>query len=144
VDYGAPHGSAVVAVANGVVVSAGRAGGGGNQIRLRHAGGYETYYLHLSRFAKRLRAGTRVAQKEVIGYVGSTGTATGPHLDYRIRKNGVFVNPRIEHGKLPPGDPISRTQMAAFYESRDAVRDRMMTAFADAATAKPDAVRAIQ
>ena len=144
VDYGAPHGSAVVAVANGVVVSAGRAGGGGNQVRIRHAGGYETYYLHLSRFARGIRAGARVSQKDVIGYVGSTGTATGPHLDYRIRKNGAFVNPRVEHARLPPGDPISRTQLAAFYESRDVVRGRMMTALADSAAAKPDAVRAIQ
>jgi murein DD-endopeptidase MepM/ murein hydrolase activator NlpD len=144
VDYGAPRGSAVLSVAHGVVVSAGWAGGGGNQVRIRHAGGYETYYLHLSRFAKGIRAGARVSQKDVIGYVGSTGTATGPHLDYRIRKNGVFVNPRVEHARLPPGDPISRTQLAAFYESRDAVRDRMMTALADSAAAKPDAVRAIQ
>ncbi|MEX2662365.1 MAG: M23 family metallopeptidase, partial [Vicinamibacterales bacterium] len=120
------------------------AGGGGNQVRIRHASGYETYYLHLSRFGKGIRAGARVSQKDVIGYVGSTGTATGPHLDYRIRKSGVFVNPRVEHARLPPGDPISRTQLAVFYESRDAVRDRMMTALADSAAAKPDAVRAIQ
>lgn len=144
VDYGAPHGSAVVAVAAGVVVSAGWAGGGGRQVRLRHAGGYETYYLHLSRFAKGIRAGARVAQKDVIGYVGSTGTATGPHLDYRIRKNGVFVNPRIEHAKLPPGTPIVGTQLAAFRQARDAVRDRMVTVLAESARAKPDAVRAIQ
>ena len=70
VDYGAPHGSAVVSVAAGVVVSAGWAGGGGNQVRLRHAGGYESYYLHLSRFGKGIRAGTRVDQGEVIGFVG--------------------------------------------------------------------------
>lgn len=144
VDYGAPQGSAVVAVAAGVVVSAGWAGGGGNQVRLRHAGGYETYYLHLSRFGKGIRAGRRVAQGDVIGFVGSTGTATGPHLDYRLRRNGVFVNPRVEHGKLPPGDPISATQLAAFQQSRDAVRERMATVLAESARARPDAVRAIQ
>lgn len=144
VDYGAPHGSAVVSVAAGVVVSAGRAGGGGNQVRIRHAGGYETYYLHLSRFAKGIRAGARVAQGEVIGYVGATGTATGPHLDYRLRKNGVFVNPRIEHGKLPPGEPIAGSMLAEFRQARDAVRERMATALADSVKARPDVVRAIQ
>lgn len=144
VDYGAPHGSPVVAVADGTVVSAGWAGGGGNQIRLRHSGGYETYYLHLSRFGKGVRAGTRVSQGAVIGYVGSTGTATGPHLDYRVRKKGVFVNPRVEHNNLPPGEPISRAHLAAFYRSRDDVRERMTTVLAEAAKARPDAVRAIQ
>lgn len=144
VDYGAPAGSAVVAVAAGVVVSAGWAGGGGNQVRLRHAGGYETYYLHLSRFGKGIRAGTRIAQGEVIGFVGSTGTATGPHLDYRLKKNGVFVNPRVEHGKLPPGEPITGTALTAFYQSRDAVRDHMATALAESSRNRPDAVRALQ
>ena len=144
VDYGAPTGSAVVSVAAGTVVSAGWAGGGGNQVRLKHAGGYETYYLHLSRFAKGVRTGTRVAQGEVIGYVGATGTATGPHLDYRLRKNGVFVNPRIEHSKLPPGEPITGKLLTAFYQSRDDARSRMTTALAEAPKSKPDVVRAIQ
>ena len=125
VDYGAPTGSAVVAVAAGSVVSAGWAGGGGKQVRLKHAGGYETYYLHLSRFAKGVRAGSRISQGEVIGYVGATGTATGPHLDYRLRKNGVFVNPRIEHGKLPPGEPITGQHLSAFYQARDDARARL-------------------
>lgn len=144
VDYGAPHGSAVVSVAAGVVVSAAWAGGGGNQVRIRHSGGYESYYLHLSRFGKGVRAGTRVAQGEVIGYVGATGTATGPHLDYRLRKNGVFVNPRIEHGKLPPGEPIGGVHLAAFRQHVDEVRGRMATALADASRGKLDAVKASQ
>ncbi len=144
VDYGAPTGSAVVSVAAGTVVSAGWAGGGGNQVRLKHAAGYETYYLHLSRFAKGVRAGTRVSQGEVIGFVGATGTATGPHLDYRLRKNGVFVNPRIEHGKLPPGEPITGKLLNAYFRSRDDVRSRMATALAEAPKPRPDAVRAIQ
>ena len=126
VDYGAPTGSAVVSVAAGTVVSAGWAGGGGNQVRLKHAGGYETYYLHLSRFAKGVRAGTRISQGEVIGYVGATGTATGPHLDYRLRKNGVFVNPRIEHGRLPPGEPITAEHLPAFNQARDDARARLI------------------
>ena len=144
VDYGAPTGSPVVAVSSGVVVSAGWAGGGGNQVRIRHAGGYESYYLHLSRFAKGVRAGTRVSQNDVIGYVGATGTATGPHLDYRLRKNGVFVNPITEHRKLPPGEPIGAAHRAEFRRTIATIQDRMTTMLAESAKAKPDAVRAIQ
>jgi murein DD-endopeptidase MepM/ murein hydrolase activator NlpD len=102
VDYGAPTGSPVVAVANGVVVSAGWAGGGGNQVRLRHSGGIETYYLHLSRFARGVRAGARVSQGEVIGYVGATGMATGPHLHYEVRHGGVNLDPS---GLIECGQP---------------------------------------
>lgn len=144
VDYGAPTGAEVVAVANGVVVSAGWAGGGGNQVRIRHAGGYESYYLHLSRFKKGIRAGTRVTQNQVIGYVGATGTATGPHLDYRLRKNGIFVNPTVEHGKLPPGEPIAGPQLAAFQRSMESIQARMVTVLAETPRGRPDAVRAIQ
>jgi murein DD-endopeptidase MepM/ murein hydrolase activator NlpD len=142
VDYGAPTGTAVQTVADGVVVSAGWAGGGGNQVRIRHAGGYETYYLHLSRFGKGIRGGTRVKQGEVVGYVGATGTATGPHLDYRVRKNGVFVNPRVEHAKLPPGEPLAGVHLAAFQQQIGDLRGRMAVALAEAASTKPDAVRA--
>ena len=142
VDYGAPHGAPVVAAASGTVVAAGWAGGGGNQVRIRHASGYESYYLHLSSFAKGIRAGAHVSQGELIGRVGSTGTATGPHLDYRLRRNGVFVNPRAEHAKLPPGDPIAPSQLAAFREIRDDVRGRMETMLAERARNRPDAVKA--
>jgi murein DD-endopeptidase MepM/ murein hydrolase activator NlpD len=144
VDYGAPYGSAVVSVAAGVVVSSGWAGGGGNQVRIRHASGYESYYLHLSRFGKGIHAGARIAQGEVIGYVGATGTATGPHLDYRLRKNGNFVNPRIEHGKLPPGEPIATANLAAFRAQVDQLQTRMTTVLASASPSKPDAVKAVQ
>jgi murein DD-endopeptidase MepM/ murein hydrolase activator NlpD len=141
IDYGAPIGAPVVAVANGVVLSAGWAGGGGNQIRIRHADGYESFYLHLSSFA--VRTGARVAQGQLIGRVGSTGTATGPHLDYRLRKNGVFVNPLVEHRRLPPGEPIPRLQLASFASARDDLLRRMTTGrAADASTRKPDAVAA--
>jgi murein DD-endopeptidase MepM/ murein hydrolase activator NlpD len=145
VDYGAPHGAPVVAVASGTVVSAGWAGAGGRQVRLRHAGGMETYYLHLSRFAKGVRAGQRVDQGQVIGYVGSSGTATGAHLDYRLKKNGVFVNPLVEHRKQPPGQPIPSTQLATFRQQRDGMLSRLAASLlADGAPTKPDAVRAIQ
>jgi len=119
VDYGAPTGTPVIAVANGTVVSAGLSGGSGNMVRLRHNNGYETYYLHLSRFASGMRRGRRVAQGDVIGYVGSTGLATGPHLDYRIRKNGTFVNPLTELRNMPPGDPVPEAYLADFLAVRD-------------------------
>ena len=144
VDYGAPTGSPVVAVANGVVVSAGWAGGGGNQVRIRHTNGYESYYLHLSRFGEGIRAGARVTQGQVIGRVGATGTATGPHLDYRLRRNGVFVNPRAEHAKLPPGEPIPAAHLPAFRQARDLALQRMTTALAEGARQRPDAVKALK
>lgn len=143
VDYGAPTGAPVVAVANGTVVSAGWAGGGGNMVRIRHASGFETYYLHLSAYGKGIRAGAHVTQGQLIGRVGSTGTATGPHLDYRLRKNGVFVNPLTEHRKLPPGEPIPPSELAAFGASRDDMLKQISTALAaDAARHVPDAARA--
>ena len=128
VDYGAPTGTPVIAVATGTVVSAGRSGGSGNMVRLRHTNGYETYYLHLSRFAGGVRRGTRVFQGQEIGYVGSTGLSTGPHLDYRMRKNGTFVNPLLEHRKLPPGDPVPEAHLGAFRAVRDAALARLGSA----------------
>jgi len=142
VDYGAPVGAPVVAVANGVVVSAGYGGGGGNTVRLRHASGYETYYLHLSAFGKSIRAGARVEQGQVIGRVGMTGSATGPHLDYRLRKNGAFVNPLLEHRRLPPGEPIPAVQLAAFRASRDRLLAQLSAAVLADTARKPDAVKA--
>ena len=123
VDYGAPTGTRVMAVASGTLVSAAPSGGSGNMVRLRHANGYETYYLHLSRFGKGLRRGARIMQGQTIGFVGSTGLTTGPHLDFRVRKNGTFVNWLTERRNLPPGDPVPAEQMAAFQE----VRDRFLT-----------------
>ncbi len=102
IDYGAPSGTPIMAVGDGVITSIGRAGGYGNQIIIRHNNGLESLYGHMSRFAKTMKKGKRVRQGQPIGYVGATGTATGPHLDFRIRKNGTFVNP----GKLIiPRDP---------------------------------------
>ena len=93
VDLAAPTGTPVLAASDGKVIFLGLRGGFGKSVILKHAGGYETYYGHLSRYGKGLHIGSRVAQKDVIGYVGSTGLATGPHLDYRISLNGVFKNP---------------------------------------------------
>jgi murein DD-endopeptidase MepM/ murein hydrolase activator NlpD len=85
----------------------------GRYVRLRHTNReYETYYLHFSRFARGLKVGQRVRQGEVLGYVGATGYATGPHLDFRVKKGGQFVNPRTL--KLPPADPVPDAELASF------------------------------
>jgi murein DD-endopeptidase MepM/ murein hydrolase activator NlpD len=145
VDYAAPHGSAVVAVAAGTVVSAGWAGAGGNQVRIRHDRGIETYYLHLSSFAPGIRAGASVDQNQTIGRVGSTGTATGPHLDFRLLKNGAFVDPVAERRRQPPGDPIAPVHRAAFLSARDAMLQQIESGvLADSARQRPDAIRAAQ
>ncbi len=125
VDYGAPTGTPVVAVATGTVVSAGRSRGSGNMVRLRHRNGYETYYLHLSAFARGVRPGARVLQGQMIGRVGATGLATGPHLDYRMSKNGRFVDPLVEHRNLPPGTPVPQQYLAVFHETRDRLLEQM-------------------
>ncbi|OYV99833.1 MAG: hypothetical protein B7X11_04990, partial [Acidobacteria bacterium 37-65-4] len=121
VDYGAPYGSPVVAVSAGTIVSADWAGEGGRQVHIRHSGGYETYYLHLSAFAPGIHAGAHVEQGDLIGRVGATGAATGPHLDFRIRRNGVFVNPVLERQRMPPGEPIPASMLADFVTTRDRV-----------------------
>ncbi len=93
IDYGAPIGTPVMTTADGVVVEARYKPGEGNFIRVRHSSRYDTCYLHLSRFAKGLKKGTKVTQGQVIGYVGMTGLATGPHLDYRVSENGKWLDP---------------------------------------------------
>jgi murein DD-endopeptidase MepM/ murein hydrolase activator NlpD len=125
VDYGAPVGAPVVAVAAGTVVSASYDNANGRMVRLRHTSGYETYYLHLSAFGPGIRAGARVDQGQLIGKVGATGLATGPHLDYRVRKNGEFVDPVREHRNLPPGEPIPAAARAAFDAHRDLALERL-------------------
>jgi murein DD-endopeptidase MepM/ murein hydrolase activator NlpD len=112
IDYAAPIGTPVWAVADATVDFAGRNGGNGIQVLLRHRSGYKTYYNHLSRVARGIRRGVRVRQKAVIGYVGSTGLSTGPHLDYRVSINGRFVNPLSE--KFLPGDPVPAARRAEF------------------------------
>ncbi|MBQ7531626.1 MAG: peptidoglycan DD-metalloendopeptidase family protein [Paludibacteraceae bacterium] len=104
VDYAAPMGTPVVALGDGVVTFRAYKGGGGNTIRIRHNSTYETGYLHLSKYAKGLQVGQYVKQGEVIGYVGSTGASTGPHLDFRVWKNGQPVNPLTLDS--PPAEPI--------------------------------------
>ncbi|HEX7049150.1 MAG TPA: M23 family metallopeptidase [Longimicrobiales bacterium] len=111
-DFGAPPGTRVRATGDGTVIFAGRRGGYGNMIELRHPGGYTTRYAHLRGFARGIRRGRAVAQGQVIGYVGSTGLATGPHLHYELRKNGRPLNART--AKLPGAPPIPRDQRDDF------------------------------
>lgn len=112
IDYGAPVGTPVHVTADGVVRFVGRKGGGGKMVTVRHSNGYETSYLHLSRYARGIHRGVRVHQGQVIGYVGQTGLATGPHLDYRVRHKGKWINPlRISS---PPAKPIARDRLRRF------------------------------
>lgn len=112
IDYAAPTGTRIRSTGDGVVEFAGRQGGYGNLVVLRHQGAYSTAYGHLSAFAKGLRRGQRVAQGEIIGYVGQTGLATGPHLHYEFRMGGVQRDPlRVA---LPAAEPISPRQAPAF------------------------------
>jgi murein DD-endopeptidase MepM/ murein hydrolase activator NlpD len=98
---------------------AGYNGGAGRMVSVRHTNGYESSYLHLSSIAQGIRAGQRVGQGALLGRVGSTGLATGAHLDYRLKKNGRWVNPVKEHLKQPPGEPIPAQHLAAFTAERD-------------------------
>ena len=119
VDYGAPAGAAVGSASSGVVSFAGWTGGGGRTVRVRHASGYESEYMHLSAIASGIRSGTRVQQGELLGNVGSTGLATAPHLHYGLRRDGRYVNPITEHQNLPPGEPVPVARKAAFAAERD-------------------------
>ena len=112
VDYAAPKGTPVVTIGDGVVTSAKYEGAGGNVIRIRHNSVYSTAYLHLSRYGSGIRAGKRVKQGDVIGYVGSTGRSTGPHLDFRVWKNGSPINPLKMQS--PPAEPLKQENMEAF------------------------------
>ncbi|MBI1962687.1 MAG: M23 family metallopeptidase, partial [Candidatus Rokubacteria bacterium] len=113
-DYAAAYGTPVRATADGIVAVAGRESGYGNLVELRHAKGITTRYGHLSGFARGIRAGVRVRQRETVGFVGATGLATGPHLDYRVSKHGRFVNPLGE--RFIPGEPIAVAERARFLE----------------------------
>ncbi len=110
VDYGAPSGTPVMAVGSGKVIKAGRAGGFGNQIIVRHHQSLESMYNHLSGYARGIRSGVSVRQGQVIGYVGSTGLSTGPHLDFRIKQNGKFIDPTKAVNPRAPGVPRKRAK----------------------------------
>jgi murein DD-endopeptidase MepM/ murein hydrolase activator NlpD len=115
VDYAAGIGTPVQAVGAGVVTIAGLRGGNGKMIRIRHSGGFETMYLHLSKIA--VKVGARVTQGQVIGNVGSTGLSTGPHLDFRVYKHGKAINPLKVI--FPPGAPVQPKLFGSFAAVRD-------------------------
>ena len=123
VDYGAPVGTRVRATGDGVVEFAGRRNGYGNVIVLRHYGGFSTYYAHLQGFRRELRGGTRVAQGDIVGYVGQTGWATGPHLHYEFRVHGQYRNPLTI--AFPAAQPIPALELNAFRRVADPLVARL-------------------
>ena len=116
IDYAAPTGTPVSSTARGTIVSAGWEGGWGNMVRVRHDNGYTTHYGHLSAIGKGIRSGASVAQGQTVGFVGSTGWSTGPHLDYGMKLNGSPVNPlKLD---LPKGNPLEGEDMKKFEENK--------------------------
>lgn len=128
VDYGAPVGTPVMSTADGVVNFAGYNAGEGNYVRIRHNSRIQTSYLHLSRFAKGIHAGSKVEQGQIIGYVGATGLATGPHLDYRVCDGSTWINP-LELKSIT-ADPLSGPSLRAFRSFVAAYLHRLETASA--------------
>jgi murein DD-endopeptidase MepM/ murein hydrolase activator NlpD len=114
VDYAADYGTPVQTVGDGTVVFAGKSGGAGNMVKVRHNGTYTTAYLHLSGFGRGIRRGAHVRQGEVIGYVGSSGRSTGPHLDFRFYQNGNPVDPLKVQS--PPAEPVKKNYLPGFYK----------------------------
>jgi murein DD-endopeptidase MepM/ murein hydrolase activator NlpD len=112
IDYAAPRGTPIKTVADGRVLRASRDRAAGNYVKVRHTNGYVTVYNHMCRFARGIRQGTRVTQGETIGYVGSTGLSTGPHLDFRVKKNGSYINPLKIDSR--PVEPVPQSEMARF------------------------------
>ncbi|NHE57027.1 M23 family metallopeptidase [Cyclobacterium plantarum] len=111
-DYAAPRGTEIRSVGDGTVLEAGYSGGNGNYVKIKHNGTYSTQYLHMSKIGKGIKRGTRVKQGQVIGYVGSTGLATGPHLCFRFWKHGKQVDWLRED--IPPAEPIAKENLTAF------------------------------
>ncbi len=122
-DYGAPYGTPIFSVADGVIEEARHGGGNGNYVKIKHLKPYETQYLHMSRFAKGIKAGTKVNQGDVIGYVGTTGLSTGPHVCFRFWKNGVQVNHLNE--KLPGISSFSTEDKNKFRQRCDELMARI-------------------
>ena len=124
IDYAAPTGTPVYTVGDGEVIKKGyQKRGGGNYIKIKHNGTYSTTYMHLKGFAKGMKVGKRVKQGDLLGYVGSTGLATGPHLDFRFYRNGKAVNPlKVES---PPSKPIDLAYRTEFNEVVDLYKARL-------------------
>jgi murein DD-endopeptidase MepM/ murein hydrolase activator NlpD len=123
VDYAAPRGTPIKATGDGKVVLAGRKGGYGNTVVIQHGQRYRTLYAHMNGFAKGIRNGSKVSQGQIIGYVGTTGLSTGPHLHYEFQVNGVHVDPLSQ--KLPMADPIAGTERKRFLQQSQPLLARM-------------------
>ena len=119
VDYSAPKGTPVMSIGEGTVISKGWAGGGGNTIKIRHNSVYTTQYMHLSGYADGISQGARVRQGQVIGFVGSTGLSTGPHLDFRVYMGGSAVNPLTIES--PPAKPVDAKYMPEYTILKDSL-----------------------
>ena len=127
VDFGARSGTPIMAAGTGTVVRANRYGGYGNYVRIKHSDGYSTAYAHMKSFARGIKKGRRVTQDQIIGYVGSTGASTGPHLHYEVLKNGKHINPR-QLNQLS-GKPLAKKEMPKFEDRRreiDALRTKLL------------------
>ena len=135
VDFGAGTGTPVWAIGDGVVTSAGWAGACGIMVGLRHANGLETNYCHLSKLGAGITRGTRVAQKRVIGFVGTTGRSTGPHLHYAVKRGGHFINPLSL--KFPPSDPLPASELPKFRAAIGPVQARLSALVAEAGGPTP-------
>lgn len=117
VDYAADVGTPVVTIGDGTVISADWSGGGGRTVKIKHNGTYSTTYMHLSKYGEGIRAGARVRQGQVVGYVGSSGLSTGPHLDFRFYKNGQPIDPlKVES---PPAEPVKTENLQNFILEKD-------------------------
>ncbi len=112
VDYAAPSGTPVQTIGDGIVIYAGRKGAAGKMIKIKHNGTYSSAYLHLSRYGKGIKKGAKVKQGQIIGYVGSTGRSTGPHLDFRVYRNGSAINPL--RMKSPPANPVDSVNLEGY------------------------------
>lgn len=122
-DYAAPYNTEIYATADGVIERIGRTGGNGNFIKIKHDKTYSTQYLHMNKFASGMKKGTHVRQGEVIGYVGSTGLATGPHVCYRFWKNGQQVDPLREN--LPEPEPMDESAMPEFNKVKEHLEQQL-------------------
>jgi len=119
VDYAAPTGTPVMSIGDGTVIGKAYSHGGGNGVKIRHNSTYSTGYLHLSAYGRGVHVGARVKQGQIIGYVGRTGYATGPHLDFRVWKNGSAVNPLLV--KAPPVEPMKKVNIPSYMVHRDSI-----------------------
>jgi murein DD-endopeptidase MepM/ murein hydrolase activator NlpD len=122
-DYAAPHGTPIYSTGDGTVIAAAYTSGNGNYVKIRHNSVYTTQYLHMSKFASGMQKGKVVKQGDVIGYVGSTGLATGPHVCYRFWKNGAQVDPYKQD--LPSADPIAEDQMEEYLGQISVLKDKL-------------------